>query len=639
METTKVLIVDDDPTLLSSLKIGLSEVGFEVFVTSSTEDAKGLIQYNDIKIWVIDCLLPGESGVDFVKALDKIGIKPDCLVLLSGLFTDTSFMKDSIAETGAKEFLAKPFDIQKLIKALPAITLASGSEDSSEQRRVLYQIFGNTKRDPRYLRKLFEGIDAIHGFDLPLIYNLLMETRISGFLNLSSEDGNIFGVNFSEGEIVGVDLEDKETFLGKLLIEHGFLLSGDLDNILNQKKSKKLGEILIQDHIISPHALDIVMAEQMGIRLSRTILDQEIKFNFSEAPVEKTRPSVNQDLFNTYLHDWINSKLNLYWLRAQLTEWRYSQLKKTSSSEMILRQLLHFPLFESYSEMSKAVLEEPILESLFEKFAAQEEELLKMTYLLLAKGAIYFEEKDISEFTSKVEILQKISESINSLEPSEGISYLAKQVGSTTDNLEVLKTAIFNFLTPFEKSKNELVRQQVVLIKNYSRKHLVKTVGNAKKQEQRINASVDAMRFFEEGKSFLLKGQAHDAYKRLQESVKIYPKLPKQKLYLLWAQIQSRGANMSPEALKELDSAVLKIEPEDRHEALYHFILGLIHKLKSQRELALRAFEKALALDSHFIEARRELMVLKSKQEAKKGSVLDADLKSLVGQLFKRRPK
>lgn len=637
MESTKVLVVDDDTTLLSSLKAALSAAGYEVYTANSTEEAKGLIQFNEIKCWIVDCLLPGESGVDFVQSLAKQGLVSDCLILISGLFTDSAFMKDSIAETGAKGFLVKPFDIDKLVKMLPSSKGAELVEDYNEQRRLLYQIFGSTKREPRALRKLFESIEVIHGFDLPLIYNLLMESQISGFLNLTSESGKIFGVNFSGGEIVGVDLEDKETFLGKLLIEHGFLLSGDLETVLSQKRTRKLGEALIQEHIISPHALDIVIAEQMGIRLSRTIIDQDIKFNFSEAPVDKTRPSVDKDLFNNYLHDWINSKLNLYWLRAQLTEWRFSLLKKSSDYQLTLDQLKAFPLFQSYDEIRQAILSEPILESLLETFGEQEEELLKMTYLLLAKGAIYFEEKDISELTNKVENLQQLADAIKNASPSEGIEFLATHVGSTVENLDVLKTAVFNFLAPFEKSKNEQVREQVNIIKLYARKNLAKVVGGAQNQEQKINASVDAMRLFEEGKDLLAKGQAFEASRKLQESVRIYPRLPKQKLYLLWAKIQSKGSTISPEGLKDLEGAFLKIDPEDKHEALYHFIQGLMYKLKSQREPALRSFEKALALDSQFIQARRELMLIKSKQENKKTSVLDTDLKSLVGQLFSKK--
>lgn len=637
MGSTKVLIVDDDNTLLSSLKSAISDAGYDVSVATDAEEAKRIIQYNDVKIWVVDCLLPGESGIDFVKSLAQLGIVPEKLILMSALFTDSSFIKDSISETGATDFLVKPFDISKLIRLLPKSVGTSLEEDFTEQRRLLYQLFGKTKRDQRQLRKLFEQIDVIHGFDLPLIYNLLMESHISGFLNLTSEDGKIFGVNFSNGEIVGVDLEDKETFLGKLLIEHGFLLAKDLETVLTQKNTRKLGEVLVQEHMISPHALDLAMAEQMGLRLSRTIIDQEIKFNFSEAPVEKTRPSINTDLFNHYLHDWINSKLNIFWLRAQLTEWRFSLVKKTPNCDSLVNSLSHFPLFQTYTELKNAILEQPILEKLFTHYSKSEEELLKMIFLLLAKGAIYFEEKDISEYSDKVENLMKLHQAVASLDPTEAIPFLAHHVGSTTENLDILKTAVFNFLVPFEKSKNDSVKKQVSFIKDYVRKHLGKVDDHASSKQQKINSSVEAMRLFEEGKALLAKGKYSEAYKILKESVEIYPKLPKQKLYLLWSQIQSYGANVTKEGIKELDAALLKIDPEDKHDALYHFVQGLILKAKSQRDLALRSFEKALALDAHFIEARRELMILKSKSEVKKTGVLDSDIKSLVGQLFSRK--
>jgi FixJ family two-component response regulator/tetratricopeptide (TPR) repeat protein len=638
MGDVKVLLLDDDQSFLSGMKASLSALGYEVYATHSTEDAKGLIQYNDIKCWIIDCLLPGESGIDFSKTLiNHLGLNPDCLILMSGLFTDPSFTKDAVLETGAKDFLLKPIDVKKLVKILPQPTKGAVLEEAPEQRKRLYEIFGSVKREPRYLRKLFESIEVIHGFDLPLIYSLLMESHLSGFLNLTSEDGKIFGVSFSEGEIVGVDLDDKETFLGKLLIEHGFLLSGDLEAVLSQTKTRRLGETLVKEYVISPHALDMAMSEQMGIRLSRTILDQKVKFNFSESPVDRWNPSVDKKLFNTYLHDWVNSKLSLYWLRAQLSEWRYSLVKKTGSYDEILNQIENFPLFSVYPHMPSDFAGQPLLQDLFTKHKQNEEEFLKMTYILLAKGAIFFEEKDLSEAHSKVTGLKELWNHLQSLNASDGVKFLAEFIGSTTDNREVLKMAILSYLSPFEKTKNGVLKAQVDQIKAHVYKILEQDFGKQKLSQDKANVSLEAMRLLEEGRSFLQKGQILEALKFLQESLDAYPKLPKQKLYWLWAKIQSKSSWIEKAEIKELETVLLKVDPEDKHEALYHFVHGLVLKIKGQKDTAMRSFEKALALDSQFIHARREMMVLKSQSTEKKGNVLDADLKTLMTNLFSKK--
>src|SRR6185312_8009722 len=108
---------------------------------------------------------------------------------------------------------------------------------------------------------------------------------------------------------------DQETFLGKLLLEAGYIHPDDLTEALSVTSSKRLGERLIHGNLLSPHAFNIALANQMSIRLSRTIVDAKVKVNFVATEVELTHPHIDSEALTLFLHDWIASKMTPNWLK------------------------------------------------------------------------------------------------------------------------------------------------------------------------------------------------------------------------------------------------------------------------------------------------------------------------------------
>ena len=79
-------------------------------------------------------------------------------------------------------------------------------------------------------KKLIESLEEVHGFDLPFVYSLLVESKSSGHLNVvGRENGDVSGISLSNGVIVQVDISDQSTYLGRLLIDSGFVSNEDLD--------------------------------------------------------------------------------------------------------------------------------------------------------------------------------------------------------------------------------------------------------------------------------------------------------------------------------------------------------------------------------------------------------------------------
>ena len=115
----KVLIVEDDSQLASALKTGFSREGFQVFVTAKAEEAKEILNQNRINSMFVDCLLPGKNGVELVKAIrEAFPASSLDVIMMSGIFTDPNYVRDTLRTTQAIQFLKKPFDLKEAFSFL-----------------------------------------------------------------------------------------------------------------------------------------------------------------------------------------------------------------------------------------------------------------------------------------------------------------------------------------------------------------------------------------------------------------------------------------------------------------------------------------------------------------------------------------
>jgi two-component system cell cycle response regulator len=78
---TKVLIVDDNPDVLTLLERRLGAVGYETLNASSASQALAVLEHTTVDIVVLDVMMPGISGYDMLKLLkDKFDSPPQVIV-------------------------------------------------------------------------------------------------------------------------------------------------------------------------------------------------------------------------------------------------------------------------------------------------------------------------------------------------------------------------------------------------------------------------------------------------------------------------------------------------------------------------------------------------------------------------------
>lgn len=111
----KILVVDDDSSILEALKIGIESEGHDVLAISEGDEAYSSASEYKPDLILMDLLLSGRDGQDIIKELrSKKETKNIPIVMLSA---HPSADKSAI-KSGADAFLAKPFEFEELIKTI-----------------------------------------------------------------------------------------------------------------------------------------------------------------------------------------------------------------------------------------------------------------------------------------------------------------------------------------------------------------------------------------------------------------------------------------------------------------------------------------------------------------------------------------
>jgi len=115
MEQLKVLLVDDEEDLVSTLAERLVLRGFQVETATSGTDALRYVSEDSFSVLVLDVKMPGIDGLELMIEIKQK--HPDLPVIL---FTGHGSVADARRgmEEGAFDYIMKPIDIDKLIEKI-----------------------------------------------------------------------------------------------------------------------------------------------------------------------------------------------------------------------------------------------------------------------------------------------------------------------------------------------------------------------------------------------------------------------------------------------------------------------------------------------------------------------------------------
>jgi two-component system phosphate regulon response regulator OmpR len=129
-----ILVVDDDRRIRDLTARYLTAQGFNVVTANDAADARDKMKSLAFDLLVLDIMMPGENGLELTTNLRA---ESDVPILL---LTARSEIEDRIAglETGADDYLTKPFEPKELVLRIQSILKRARTvEQAAPQRRVI----------------------------------------------------------------------------------------------------------------------------------------------------------------------------------------------------------------------------------------------------------------------------------------------------------------------------------------------------------------------------------------------------------------------------------------------------------------------------------------------------------------------
>ena len=107
----KILVVDDEPDIVSVVRMTLEAEGFEVATGYSAQDAFDLINRKGLPhLAVLDIMMPGTDGITLARKLQKFSDLP--VIMLTAIDEETTVVKT--IEEVAEDYVTKPFKPKEL---------------------------------------------------------------------------------------------------------------------------------------------------------------------------------------------------------------------------------------------------------------------------------------------------------------------------------------------------------------------------------------------------------------------------------------------------------------------------------------------------------------------------------------------
>ena len=114
----KILVIEDEKKIADTLKMGLTENGFDVEVAYDGKIGHQLLLSRNFDLAILDINLPGMNGYELCKAIRYRN--PNMLVIM---LTSMSSLDDKIEgyDSGADDYLVKPFEFRELLLKIRAL--------------------------------------------------------------------------------------------------------------------------------------------------------------------------------------------------------------------------------------------------------------------------------------------------------------------------------------------------------------------------------------------------------------------------------------------------------------------------------------------------------------------------------------
>lgn len=136
---TKILVVEDNKSIIDGLEYLLQKEGFEAVIVNSKKQAISYIRNNEYDLFLLDVELPDGTGFEICKQLRTVTEKP--IIFISARAEESNIVYG--LDIGADDYITKPFRNNELVSRIRSVLRRYPSERKA--KNVI--IFGNLKVD------------------------------------------------------------------------------------------------------------------------------------------------------------------------------------------------------------------------------------------------------------------------------------------------------------------------------------------------------------------------------------------------------------------------------------------------------------------------------------------------------------
>lgn len=607
-----ILIVDDDATQGKALLEAFNRQGYTATWCNSAAQALTTAQRQEFHCLFIDCVLPKMNGVDLAEELVNLAVNKPKLFLYSGIFKDRSFIREAIERTKCQAFLSKPLDLENILGSMDGLF---GAVENNADDPPMMRLYSKKVLDDNEILAIIAEETTIHGLHLPVLLKALQKSRLSGDLSLISGVGDMSTVSFYDGRIFAVRTPDKETFFGALAVDFGFVAADDIVDAVRNPSTKRIGQKLIESFSLSPHAINVILEEQLALRLSQCVQNSVVSLQWANRKYEAPESALNITRFEALCDDWLHSKFDLETLRSAFGLWANFLLEGNFHfevrKEMTLGNLAQHESFIEERDLPYLFRQLLRREAFFGTKAEEQQQDFSFLesrldlFLKEYKAKNYFQILGLSETAKSSEINKSFTELDSYFNPQ-------KLPENCPPDIVVKATKVFAQL---EKAFN-------ILSDDAARSQYVVSMDNERAQSRMAAEPVLRAAILE-----LHHGHAAEAAEKFQSLMDKKLEIRDLRSYRIWSGIKAdrkyRGITLD------------QIPPEERHTAPYMMACGVYYRSKGKVQKAVECFRKAHILDPRLSVAKSELKGLLSDLERNKmDKTMIRDVSNVMESLF-----
>ncbi len=191
MNTVKILIIEDEQKVAGFVKKGLEENDFEADIAFDGLIGLKMFQQTIYQLIIIDINLPLMNGFDLCKEIRKTNSRVPILMLTALSGTDSKVMG---FESGADDYLVKPFEFRELIVRIKALIKRSERQVFSSSILKIADLEMNT--DSKIVKRGNDIIELTAKEFSLLEYLLINQGRVVSRVDIAEK---IWDINFDTG--------------------------------------------------------------------------------------------------------------------------------------------------------------------------------------------------------------------------------------------------------------------------------------------------------------------------------------------------------------------------------------------------------------------------------------------------------